>query len=775
MKRALLFLLLCFSLAVQAQTLNLKKGQKLSYEILEITDHGSNLYMTYNEFDFLIKAVTKDAYIITVSRPRYIAKDYKDMADSRFELSAQPNRYMAIAKKVLSTMSYQVTVNKTGEVQEVQGLEPIIEKVSAAFKERKTTESYSQEDFIQSAFSVKNFKSQINRILSVKPVADVDTIKTGARRYAVTNRAANGVTKKDSVFTIDTMMIKKSAGHEVKTGLLISALNDSTANSTSLKTGELRFYRFASKINLKESNVKALGFGPLLLEEIKKGIDYDNYFSPAGMAAQKVTKMLEVFGNTKGKLGVKDSILKVLDTLDRQMKDTDYPYWAEKVKLIGRLGINAESLIRKIPYEYLTADFYVLQKLEYELKENNTENFAKAINLVFTKFGKGRNYPLNVHVLVNAIHDEWAKHVFNTNDKAVLLPILNSINEVEKLNFPRFNAMLAGLKTYTQVKLTDDNKQLAVLISSNTSAPYDKYGRYRLLIYDELSKRQVADSIRMNYIDLTIDKLKKAVADSSDFAKSLKHVQRKYLGDAYYRKSQLMGSAGLNYLQTAAEYVPSQEDKIQNNGDLEPEYIYLPFMAYNEIYMAKAEATGGSKDAVLEKYAEMVIIEPERYGILKEKYLKTYPNGNFKTWFAKVLKAKLPVSPVFALEETSGKKVGNAEHKNKFIFIDFWGTWCGACISEIHKVEELHVKNDKPEKLMVTTIACFDKKQYVIDFMAKRNYTYQVLMSDNSIEGKFKVQHYPTKLLLLPIGTYIVIPNTEDYKALVDKYLEWEI
>jgi thiol-disulfide isomerase/thioredoxin len=778
MKRSASFFVLCFSfcaICVHAQQLKLKKGQKLSYELLKIDDYGTNKYVYFDEYEFVVTAVNKDGYVISASKPRSIAYDDRKIVDSRLPLEEQPKNYDAVANKVISGANYQLTIDKAGKVLKTDGIAAIKEKVLAAIKEVNATSPHMNlESFAMGRLNDRAFSRPIEQLLTQKPVIAVDTVKTGMSRYA-TSGTRNGVPYKDSVFTIDTMHVKRQMGHEAKTGLLISSLRDSLSRSVNIKTGETRFERDISKINLKSSTVKALGFGPLLFDELKKLSDYDTYFSPAGKAASKVNELYEIFHKTKGKVGVKDSMLNILAELDKQMKEDDYPYMTAKASLIGSLGMDYNPLIGKIPYEYFKREFYVMVKLEGELKENNTQNLSKAINILFTKFSVGRTYPLNMHVLESAFHVEWAKHVFNSNDKATLLPILNSINEVEKLGFPRLNAMLGGLKIYLQVKLTDDKNTLNALTASNTSAPYDKYGRYRLLIFDELSRKGVADSLRLAYIDLSIDKLKKSVADSSDFAKSLRPFFRKYLADAYYRKSRLDQKNGLAYLQMASDYLPSQQDKLQNAGEVTPEYEFLPAVPYGELYMAKAETGSASKDVVLEKYAELVIIEPERYGLLKEKYQKAYPTGDFKVWFAKVLKAKLPATPSFALKETSGKQVGNAENKTKFIFIDFWGTWCGACINEIHKIEELHVNNDKPEKLMVTTIASYDKKEYVDAFMAKRKYTYQVLMSDNLVENKFNVSHYPTKLLLLPNGTYLIIPYTDNYKTLVDKYLKWDI
>ena len=769
------YLLLLCAMNAQAQELKLKKGQKLNYELLTIMDFGTNKLMNFSEYEFVVTQVSKEGYIIAASKPRSIVYENQTIVDSQLPLEEQPKTYDAVANKIISDATYQLTIDKTGKVLKTDGIAGIKEKAVAAIK--KVNATYRHMDlasFVDSRFSDRTFARTLEQFLGKKAFVAIDTVKLGESSYETTGRKG-GVPFKDSVFTIDTMHVKRQMGYEAKTGLLVSSLRDSSSKSLNIKTGLTSFRRDATKINLKSSNIKALGFGSLLLDEFKQESDYDIYFSRAGRAAAKVYELQEDFRKTKGKVGVKDSMMNILAEMDKQMKEDDYPYLAAKAALIGSFGMDWNPLIKKIPYEYFKREFYMMVKLEGELEENNTQQLNHAINLIFTKFLGGRTYPLNMHVLESAFHNAWGKHVFKSEDKATLLPILNSINEVEELGFSRVSAMLAGLKTYVQVKLNGNLNDLGKITALNSGAPYDKYGRYRLLIYDELTKKGVADSVRLAYIDLTIDKLKKSVLDSSDFAKQLRPVFRKYLADAYYRKSQLDQENGLVYLQMASEYLPSQQDQLQNAGELTPEYEFLPAMPYGELYVAKAEAGSASKDLVLEKYAELVIIEPERYGLLKEKYQNAYPAGDFKVWFSKVLKTKLPASASFSLTETSGLQVASEENKGKFIFIDFWGTWCKACISEIHKIEELHVSNDKPEKLMVTTIASNDKKEYVDEFMAKNKYSYQVLMSDNVVEGKFNVSHYPTKLLLLPNGTYLSIPYTDNYKALIDKYLEWEI
>ncbi|RYE57967.1 MAG: TlpA family protein disulfide reductase, partial [Sphingobacteriales bacterium] len=202
---------------------------------------------------------------------------------------------------------------------------------------------------------------------------------------------------------------------------------------------------------------------------------------------------------------------------------------------------------------------------------------------------------------------------------------------------------------------------------------------------------------------------------------------------------------------------------------------FTPFIAYTDLFLASGGTSGMTEEAKLSKYVDMVILEPERYAILKDNYMKVYPKGDFKSFFSNALKSKLPAVPKFSLNERSGKVVANKDQQNKFVFVDFWGTWCGACIAEIDKIEKVHLNNPAPEKLLVTTIACYDKKKNVDDFMAKEKYTYEVLMSDGKVENDFKIRSYPTKLLLLPNGVYLTISFYSNYEDILNKYLKWEI
>lgn len=746
MKINLLLVLLLISGIAEAQTLKLKKGQKFSYEAIQETELNDEYKNTHYEFwqsKLEVISHNKDTYTLKVSPSVILTKWVDDILDSTVPLEEQPKIFMAVVNKVLTMSSYYITVNQQGNIISTAGLSEIRSDIAAKLTTHIPNKSQRHLDWL------------------------------------------DGICNQDNLERYSAYFNDKgaSADRAIKSGMIITYSLDTTGKKISPEGILTKGLHTRKKFSLITSTSQPL------LTEAKQRLNYADYYLPVTKATRRIVELAQLFDREKGSQTVEAVIFKQLDSLDKGFAKDDYQYLGAKLRVLTRLnGGDYTGILHKVPYEFLPGENDIDNKLSYDLGNGDISNVKKAIELSFTKFRSAFYYPLNIFNTSGSIHDNFGGLIYRMQNKDSLQQAYQIITDLEDLKNPVVSDMLKGMKTYVQAKLATDQKELAEVANIHFNSVYDMAGRYRILIYDELVKKQIPDSIKLAYIDYTIDVNQKKIDQINsgkienvpqfsfdNFLKNNKIIYKKNLADAYYRKSKLKKNESISYLQMAADYLPTQQDIVDNQYGLRDEYKFTPFMPYTDLFLAAGGNAGMSEEDKLNKYVDMVILEPERYAILKDKYLKVYPKGDFKSFFNTALKSKLPAVPQFSLSERSGKVVANKDQQNKFVFVDFWGTWCGSCIAEIDKIEKVHLKNPAPEKLLVTTIACYDKKKNVDDFMAKEKYTYEVLLSDGQVEKDFKIRGYPTKLLLLPNGVYLTISFYSDYEDILSKYLKWEI
>jgi len=770
----LLALLLICSVA-KSQTLKLKPGQKFSYEGINSTDwksgdQSSSSYV-YWRTKFEVLGHKNGLYTLKAS-PELFLRKWGDnvILDSKAALAEQPNEFMAVLNKIMTSSSYELILDENGNIKAINGLAEIKAAVLAKTKEMRVPETYQKHGELANSL-VGEERLKLLSSFFKRAAKKLDT--------AYASKNTDQVTQ---------YKLKKLDISGNPSGLIPSSSVDSseiTKSATGLTTASSRTIR---KFNLIIPGSKVKPEHAPLFAEAKSLLQYDDYYTPIKKATRSINELAVLFREEKGSQTIEQFIMNKLDSLDKGFAKDDYQYMGAKLGVLTFIGNGYWETLSKVPYEFLPHSNDVENKLTRELEKGNFSNVKKAVELCFTKFRGDDYYLRNMENTSNTIHDYFGGLIYRLEDRDSLQKALGIINQIEALKIPIATELFAGMKTYVRAKLATHPDELAVIANTQFSSVFDKAGRYRLLIYDQLVKKQVPDSIKLAYIDYTIDLDRKkidllnsgSIENVSQFTFTYfilpnKVVYKKNLADAYYRKSQLSKSSETDYLQMAADYLPSQQDRIDNDNALKVDYRFIPYVSYTDLYLTSGGTTGMNEESRLKKYVDMVILEPERYTKLKEDYLKAYPNGNFKAFFSAALKAKLPAVPQFSLADRSGPIVANKDQASKFVFVDFWGTWCGACVAEIDKIDAIHLKNPSPEKLLVTTIACFDKKKNVDDFMAKTKYSYQVLLSDGKVENDFKIRSYPTKLLFLPNGVYLTIPFQSDYQDILNRYLKWEI
>ncbi len=102
----------------------------------------------------------------------------------------------------------------------------------------------------------------------------------------------------------------------------------------------------------------------------------------------------------------------------------------------------------------------------------------------------------------------------------------------------------------------------------------------------------------------------------------------------------------------------------------------------------------------------------------------------------------------FKLSDPTGKEVTLASLKGRVVLLDFWATWCGPCKQAMPSIQKLHEKyKDKP--VTIIGVNCWEKSdKLAIDYMAKKDFTYTLLLKGDDLAKAYGVSGIPTFILI---------------------------
>lgn len=108
--------------------------------------------------------------------------------------------------------------------------------------------------------------------------------------------------------------------------------------------------------------------------------------------------------------------------------------------------------------------------------------------------------------------------------------------------------------------------------------------------------------------------------------------------------------------------------------------------------------------------------------------------------------------------------------KGKYVYLDFWASFCKPCLEEIPNVSELYSKIDT-SKIQFIGIVCETPPNALNKLITEHSIDWpQILSNDtNNIKDKYNIRGYPTTLLLDHEG--VVIARNLRGKALEDKVI----
>lgn len=105
------------------------------------------------------------------------------------------------------------------------------------------------------------------------------------------------------------------------------------------------------------------------------------------------------------------------------------------------------------------------------------------------------------------------------------------------------------------------------------------------------------------------------------------------------------------------------------------------------------------------------------------------------------------MAPAFTLPDINGNEVSLSDFAGKYVYIDFWATWCGPCKIEIPVLETLY-EDYKDKNIVIMSISVDRDKQAWIDMVTRDKPQWLQLHDSINMNDNYLVKFIPTFVLI---------------------------
>ncbi|MBN1480103.1 redoxin domain-containing protein, partial [candidate division KSB1 bacterium] len=371
-------------------------------------------------------------------------------------------------------------------------------------------------------------------------------------------------------------------------------------------------------------------------------------------------------------------------------------------------------------------------------------------------------------------------HIYDGRDEIVFDPTSLSLEEANpQITFTGGTGYEDELQTiYSDISDVMQNSYDTIMHNENLD-PNEKFAQM-LAAFDELKKRYnpalsiIIDEMmlvnayhyhpfssvrRQAYKNGKIDStaLRKVLSSQEfkDFAQFIKSMHDKIDMASPFFQGETPSSNNFLYVDQFLEEAPTS---VQNELELTPDYFQNKFWEFIKTdHPARANIVGTLLRFYMEKLDKKPA-EKEKALALIQILKNDYPQNWYTTSLVPSFEAQLQLpigaeAPSFKVTMIDGKSFDLSSYRGTFIFLDFWGTWCGPCRGEIPNNIKL-TQNISSDSLVFLGLA-LDKEKDLLDYVKEEKIEYSNAILSEELATMYGITAYPTTFLIDPSGNIL--------------------